>query len=100
MYQASDNMIFFDQASDNMGPRKHNVSLGEKARQAFKGDSDDYTYDNCPLYAWQLWSRVSQGPVYDVRGSQSSPKKRHGLAWTALSTFSNLFLRNLTAKLN
>ena len=40
MYQASDNMIFFDQASDNMGPRKHNVSLWEKARQAFKGNAD------------------------------------------------------------
>ena len=40
MYQASDNMIFFDQASDNMGPRKHNVSLWEKACQAFKGNTD------------------------------------------------------------
>ena len=28
------------QASDNMGPRKHNVSLWEKACQAFKGNAD------------------------------------------------------------
>ena len=34
------------QASNNLGAGKHNVSLWEKARQAFKGDSDDYTYDN------------------------------------------------------
>ena len=40
MYQASDNKIFFDQASDHMGPRKHNVSLWEKARQTFKGNAD------------------------------------------------------------
>ena len=33
------------QASNNLGAGKHNVSLWEKARQAFKGDSDDHTYD-------------------------------------------------------
>ena len=33
--------ILFDQASDSLGPRQHNVSLGEEASQAFKGDGGD-----------------------------------------------------------
>ena len=31
-----------EQASDNLGSGKHNVSLWEKASQAFKGDSDHH----------------------------------------------------------